>query len=704
MLASAPRTSTLLLLAFAGFAHSAGAASLVVTPASPINLGGTQIGMTISKELTVANMGQVKVTVMSADITVGQSAYELANVPIFPVALSPGTSFNFTVKFTPQMNGVTPGTVTLASNDPNNPMLAVQLSGYAGPAAISLDAGSVAFGNVNLGAASDAQVINVQNSGFSPLQVTDIQMGGMVGDFVLDKKAAITSIPPMMQQPFTVTFKPTVLGNRSATVTVVSGAGSKTVTLLGSGTSAMMKVTPAMLAFGGQRVTMKSAAQPVTVSNMGTGTLKIMTLAFSGKDAASFSVTGQMAPISVGANSSVMLPVVCTPANIGALAATLTIAADVGMAQVAVTCTGVAPMISVDHNMLDFGSVDVMQTAMAQAVTITNKGTDVLNVNNFSVVGANLNDFNITDQPQTPLTIQPKATLTFHVNFVPSGGGAETSDVLIESDDPLMMAAKVHLTGKGIMSAYSLAPMDPWDFMTVPVNSSSPPHAFTVTNTGDGPITVASAGITGMNASAFTTDFKAPVMLDMNKSLDINVSFEPTMVGMAMATFNVQVQNLMPTTVDLTGTGSSPTIALNPPAFDFSTVLVGMSSVPQAATITNTGTSALTIANIASTDPAFVIDKSATMLMLPAHMATTFTVTFSPTVAAMKTAQIGVTLSGQPKPSVTLSVSGDGVVPMPKMGKGCDVGGRPERSTIAAALGLAALLALSLLRRRRFRA
>jgi hypothetical protein len=304
--------------------------SLKIAP-FPIAMGGTQQGKPIMKDITITNSGFGKTVVTDVKVTMGQTAYTLSNVPILPVALGGGGGFPVTLTFSPQMDGITNGTLTVTSTDPNTPTINVPISGYAGPPAITADANSVAFGGVNLGA-SMTQVINITNSGFSDLVVSDISVSGTnPGDFPVDKMMAVGTIGAQQTQPFSVTFKPLALGQRAATLTIASNAGNKVIGLFGTGTMSTLMVMPNQVTFPATPVKVATMPQTLTISNGGNGTLKVSALTIGGKDAASFKVMPAVnLPLAIGPMGQSNVNVVCTPQVFGQLTANLTIDSDVG--------------------------------------------------------------------------------------------------------------------------------------------------------------------------------------------------------------------------------------------------------------------------------------------------------------------------------------------------------------------------------------
>ena len=106
------------------------AAKLTVTP-NPIEFGGSTVGKTLQKTITISNDGAGKIAI--SDITVSPAEYKIVAAPDLPVVISSGGSFDVTLTFTPSKNGLAAGTLTVLSNDPNAPTYNVAMTGYAGP-------------------------------------------------------------------------------------------------------------------------------------------------------------------------------------------------------------------------------------------------------------------------------------------------------------------------------------------------------------------------------------------------------------------------------------------------------------------------------------------------------------------------------------------------------------------------------------------
>jgi len=135
--------------------------------------------------------------------------------------------------------------------------------------------------------------------------------------------------------------------------------------------------------------------------------------------------------------------------------------------------------------------------------------------------------------------------------------------------------------------------------------TTSSPQMTTLTNTGQGTLTISSIGVTGANASEFAQTNNCPSSLSPNNSCNISVTFSPKALGAATASISV-ADNApgSPQAVPLTGIGVTG-ISVSPPSVDFPNQYVGTSGLPQAVTLTNTADAVITITNVTASPADF---------------------------------------------------------------------------------------------------
>src|SRR5208337_434634 len=78
-----------------------------------------------------------------------------------------------------------------------------------------------------------------------------------------------------------------------------------------------------------------------------------------------------------------------------------------------------------------------------------------------------------------------------------------------------------------------------------------------------------------------------------------NVTFTPTAVGSRTGTLSVTTSAAStPQAVNLSGTGTAPQVSFSAPSLSFGNQLITTTSAAQTETVTNTGTSNLTVASV----------------------------------------------------------------------------------------------------------
>jgi PGF-pre-PGF domain-containing protein len=108
------------------------------------------------------------------------------------------------------------------------------------------------------------------------------------------------------------------------------------------------------------------------------------------------------------------------------------------------TLTVVAPSINVDPGQVDFGEVDT-NTTVTESVTVTNDGSDTLNISSVGISGADANVFAIVNNGTD--TLEPGENTTIEVEFAPTTAGNFSAQLDIESNDPEEAVVTVPLSG-----------------------------------------------------------------------------------------------------------------------------------------------------------------------------------------------------------------------------------------------------------------
>ncbi|MGH9702010.1 MAG: choice-of-anchor D domain-containing protein, partial [Candidatus Acidiferrales bacterium] len=186
-------------------------------------------------------------------------------------------------------------------------------------------------------------------------------------------------------------------------------------------------------------------------------------------------------------------------------------------------------------------------------------------------------------------------------------------------------------------SAVTLAPAS-FTFASQTVGTQGAAQVLTVTNSGTVTLNLVNGTFTGANPGDFSFTTNCPFALAVGASCTANLFFKPSGTGTRTATFLASDDAPdSPQSISLTGTGitaTAPAVSLAPSSLTFPNQAVNTTSAAQNVTLTNTGSSSLTISSIAASA---LFSQTNTCPISPSTLAAngscTISVKFSPTVA-----------------------------------------------------------------------
>src|SRR5277367_2873850 len=183
-------------------------------------------------------------------------------------------------------------------------------------------------------------------------------------------------------------------------------------------------------------------------------------------------------------------------------------------------------------------------------------------------------------------------------------------------------------------------------------------QSLTVTNTGLGTVTIASAALTG---AGFTVVGGNPAgTIGVGQSSTIQLQFAPTSAGAINGSLTILSDaSNSPLAISITGTGTQAGLTIAPSALTFGNVIVGQTGT-QSVKLTNSGNSSVTInlATVAGTG--FGISGLSLPTTLTGGQSLSFNAQFAPTASGAATGSITFTDNAPGSPQV-LSMVGTGV-------------------------------------------
>lgn len=309
-------------------------ASLTAAP-NTLAFGSLVVGTTSGTiTSTFSNPGDLATAAPSVAVS-GANAADFAIVSNSCSGAIPGGDYCIVgIAFTASQTSARSATLTV--NAGASAMASVSLTGTGlAPAAMSGTPPSLTFGSLQVNTSSSGSLVTITNTGAVATGSISASLGGTnPGDFV--RTSNCTTLAPGATCTASVTATPTVVGSRTATLTVQANPGGMVVTNLSvTGLApANLTIGPAGLNFGNTIQGKIAMVQSFTITNTGGVTSSTLTVSKSGNDASLFTTSADTClnvSLNAGATCTVSLtfnPLANTPT--GGKSGTLTVTATSG--------------------------------------------------------------------------------------------------------------------------------------------------------------------------------------------------------------------------------------------------------------------------------------------------------------------------------------------------------------------------------------
>ena len=219
------------------------------------------------------------------------------------------------------------------------------------------------------------------------------------------------------------------------------------------------------------------------------------------------------------------------------------------------------PVVSFSPASLAFGSQTTGSTSTALATLLSNTGNAALSLSSITLGGANPGDFTQTNDCLS--SIPASSNCSINVTFTPTAAGSRSASISVTDNAP-GSPQTVSLTGTGLAPATTIN-ISPTTlaFGQVGAGLNSPAQNVTLSNTGNGALTISNISI-GNTApspywSAFTQTNTCGGTLAAGGNCTIAVTFSPNGTGPFRGTLLISDNaNNSPQSVSLSGTGVTP--------------------------------------------------------------------------------------------------------------------------------------------------
>ncbi|NUQ33417.1 MAG: choice-of-anchor D domain-containing protein [Planctomycetaceae bacterium] len=333
---------------------------------------------------------------------------------------------------------------------------------------------------------------------------------------------------------------------------------------------------------------------------------------------------------------------------------------------------------SMDGIDTDFGDLDTNKRSQPLTITLSNAGGGTIDISAITLIGTDPTEFEL-DTSDTDMALTGSESTTFDVYFIPATGGNKSATVQIDHNDDtgaqpftfdvegtaLTATMTVYETDANglVITDGSGAPGEPTerDFGIVGVDAGiSDPFVVYIENTGDGTLTLGIPSLGGNDPGEFLIGlggFSTTVLA--GATTQFSVYFNPTDNAYMRADVSFDCNDpaiASPFTFEVVGFGDEPAliVAVDGAAIgdgntapQFPDEFVGEISVDvMTVEVRNSGLSTLTVGIpfLDGVNPdQFSLDTTGYTTPLDFSENTQFTVTFAPTSAGAKTAEIHIT-------------------------------------------------------------
>jgi hypothetical protein len=606
------------------------------------------------------------------------------------------------------------------------------------------------FGSIGLTGETVVRTFIINNPGSAPLNLTGNPLVAISGAHAADFTVTSLPVSPVANggsTPFQITFAPSGIGKRTATVTVSnddSDENTYTFDICGTGSGYNIWVnhqgtniangdtTPSTIDFTdfGTAAIGGSVVHDFYITNSGTLPVALTGgspyIFITGTNAADFTVT-RIPPSTINPGIGTLFDITFRPSALGLRSAIVSIPNNDPAKNPYTFCIqgtgGNAPEICVRGNgfeitdgdtvsslddFTDFGSTAIPSAGIVRNFNIFNTGLAPLNLTGTPLVtisGANAADFNVTSMPVSP--IPAGSSSSFQITFSPSSSGVKNAAVSISNDDgnenPYNFSlrgiggtGKIKITGNGleiINGDTTPSATDGTDLGGADILYTMATVMFNVYNTGSATLYFSGTPmitLSGPDAADFYVRGPHESSVASGGYTYFYLDFNPHTIGVKHAVisiasndptaspFTFSVQGLATAAV-LSVTGNSRVINTGDMApstedfTDFGTIDIGSEGVVHTFTITNSGSGAVDLfpeypyIGVGRDYTDFTITSIASN-HIPAGGSLTFQITFRPTAAGLRSANIMVINDKSEMYPYEFRVQGTGAGTTPEIG------------------------------------
>jgi hypothetical protein len=335
-------------------------------------------------------------------------------------------------------------------------------------------------------------------------------------------------------------------------------------------------LTPSPVSFSSQILRI-SAATTVSLANGGDADMAVTSIAAGGD----FSQTNNCGS-TVPARKACTVTVTFKPTAAGPRSGILTLEDSASGSPHTVNLSGTGVLLGLTSSSLTFANQVLNTTSAAQSLTITNTGSTDLSITNIAASQR----FSETDNCTA---LAPGGTCTVNISFAPSVAGSQSGSITVSYGGT---TSSINVSGTGVPLGISSPTLT---FPNQLINTASAAQGLTITNTGGSNLTINKVTATQGFSESDNCGTLAPTL-----SCTIQVSFMPAAAGPQSGTITVAYGG---TQSGIAASGTGVLLGLSATSVGFGVQVVNTTSATKSLTITNTGSSRITITGVTAPAP-----------------------------------------------------------------------------------------------------
>ena len=486
---SSPRTAVVATINYPEIDIQGNATSITSGDVTPSTSDWTDFGTNVTRTFTIRNIGSALLTLGTVMISgVDASDFTVTTETSGSVAI--GSSTSFVITFNPSSVGLKTATVSIDTNDTDENPYTFDIQGTGVTQEIDIQGNAISINNgdnspsvsdwTDFSTVAGTRTFTIRNTGNMTLNIDSITFTGTnASEFTVTTPPSAT-VGAYGTTTFTVTFAPTAINNRTATINIANNDSNEnpyTFALQGFGVIPEIDIqgntisivdgdtspsTTDWTDFGST-----NATRTFTIYNNGNIALTLGAITIGGTNASEFTVlTAPAATVAAFSNTTFTIRFI--PTAIGTRSATFAIVnndSGENPYNFNLQGTGTSREIDVQGNSLsivngdavtsisdgtDFGPADINLATVTRTFTILNTGSLSLTISNPTITGVNASEFSISTNPST-LTIGAGSSTTFSVTFNPSAVFTRSATINIVSNDSDENPYTFSIQGTGLL-------------------------------------------------------------------------------------------------------------------------------------------------------------------------------------------------------------------------------------------------------------